>query len=98
MAERHAAARSASSRSKRQPSSADVSEKYRGHEIVIPADDPGRRVLIDGEPFRYGLSGGGRFYLSAYAYASDESLISVVRKFVDHRDESAARRAKGTAR
>ena len=32
-------------------------ETYKGHEIVIPRDDAGNRVLVDGEPIRFGRSG-----------------------------------------
>lgn len=72
-------------------------ETYRGHEIEIFSDDPGRRVVIDGEPFRYGQVG-DEFYLEAYAYDRSTSLVEVVRKFVDYRDKAnAARTARAAA-
>lgn len=67
-------------------------ETYRGHEIEIYTDDAGRRVVIDGAPFRYGRAG-DEFYLEAYAYDRSTSLAEVVRKFVDYRDKAVAARA-----
>ena len=67
-------------------------ETYRGHEIEIFPADAGRRVVIDGEPFRYGKAG-DEFYLQAYAYDRSTSLAEVVRKFIDYRDKAGAARA-----
>ena len=72
-------------------------ETHHGHEIEIFPDDPGRRVLIDGEPFRYGEAG-DEFYLEAYAYDRSASLAEVVRKFVDYRDKASANRAANANR
>jgi hypothetical protein len=72
-------------------------ETYKGHEIFIPRDDAGRRIVIDGEPLRYGRSG-DLFYLSAYAYDPAPTLVEVVRRYIDYRDAAATRRAKGAGR
>lgn len=37
---------------------------HKGHEIAIPSDDPGWRVLVDGEPIRH-RQVGDEFYLDA---------------------------------
>ena len=54
-------------------------------------------MLVDGVPYRYGRSG-KRYYLEAYAYTGDQSLIEVVRRFVGQRDAAASRRGKGLER
>lgn len=68
---------------------------YKGHEIVITSDDPGRRVLVDDEPIRYGRVG-DEFYLDVYAYNRDPSLLTVVRRYIDHIENAAARQAEGS--
>lgn len=72
---------------------AEERETYKGHDIVIRRDDPGRRVLVDGEPIRYGRAS-DEFYLDVYAYDRDPSLLAVVRRYIDHREAAAARQAK----
>lgn len=69
-----------------------VLETYDGHEIIIVPDDPGRRVLLDDEPLRYGRVG-DEFYLDAYAYDRDTSLLEVVKRYVDHRKQATSRLA-----
>jgi hypothetical protein len=86
-----------SGRKRRRAQPRDDREIYKGHEIVITRDDPARRVMVDGEPLHYGRIG-DRYYLNAYAYDTDTSLVEVVRRFVDYRDAAAARRAKGAER
>ncbi len=96
MAERQAGQRP--SRAKKGPTDPAVERHtYKGHEIVIPRDDPGSRVIIDGEPFRYANVADG-YYLDAYAYDRDESLRAVVERFIDHRESAEDRRAKGGAK
>jgi hypothetical protein len=75
---------------------AEERETYKGHDIVIPLDDPGRRVLVDGEPIQYGRAG-DEFYLDVYAYDRDPSLLVVVRRYIDYR-EAATRQAKDPGR
>jgi hypothetical protein len=67
-----------------------IREAYEGHEIVIARDDPGRRVLVDGEPIRYGRVG-DEFYLDVYAYDRDVSLLEVVKRYIDHRKQAVNR-------
>jgi hypothetical protein len=96
MTDKRAETRSSGSK-RRRVERQDDREIYKGHEVLIPRGDPGRRVLIDGEPVRYGQIG-DRYYLPAYAYDSDTSLVEVVRRFIDYRDAAAARRAKEAGR
>jgi hypothetical protein len=72
-------------------------ETYKGHDIVIPRDDPGHRVLVDGQPLRFGRAG-DKFYLDVYAYDPDPSLVAVVRRYIDYRDEAASRQTKEPGR
>jgi hypothetical protein len=76
--------------------SGDV-QKYNGHEIVIPRDDPGHRVMVDGNSIQYGRAG-DQFYLDIFAYDRDVTLIGVVRRYLDYRDAAAARASKASGR
>lgn len=93
MAEKRATARRSSRIRRGSRGLQDARQKYKGHEVVIHRDDPGHRVLIDGEPFRYGRTARG-FYLDVYAYDRSESLIDVVRRYLDYRD-AATQAGKG---
>jgi hypothetical protein len=68
--------------------------EHLGHRVMIPLDGPGRRVLIDDVPYRYGQAG-GTYYLDAYAYDPADTLEELVRRYVDARDGRAGRDAKG---
>ena len=96
MAEKRAVAKTGV-RSRRGATPTSERASYHGHEIHIPADDPGRRVVIDGVPIRYGQAADG-YYLSAYAYDRAPSLLEVVKRFVDYRDTAIERREKGDGR
>jgi hypothetical protein len=84
-------------RKDRHPEPGGDRETYHGHEIFIPRDDSGRRVVLDGEPLRYGESADG-FYLSVYAYDRDPSLLDVIKRYIDYRDAVAERRGRGGGR
>lgn len=79
----------------REPDPRAERHTYKGHEIVVTSDDPGRRVLVDDEPIRYGRVG-EEFYLEVYAYDRDPSLLAVVRRYIDHRDQAASRQEENT--
>jgi hypothetical protein len=96
MAEKRVTTRSGTGKGRRSEPAGER-ESHNGHEIFIPRDDPGRRVVIDGEPFRYGEAADG-YYLDAYAYDRDPSLVAVVKRYLDHRDAAAKREAKGGKR
>lgn len=68
--------------------------KHRGHEIFIPTDDRDLRVVIDGEPIRYGKVADG-YYLETFAYDRDPSLLEVIKRYLDHRDAAEERRKGG---
>lgn len=78
-------------------SEAEERETYKGHEIVVVTDDPGRRIMIDGESFRYGRAGDD-YYLDVYAYDRDRSLMGVAERYIDYRENAAARNAEHGAR
>lgn len=61
--------------------------EHRGHRVMIPFDDPGRRVLIDDVPYRYGRAG-GTYYLDAWAYDPADSLDELVRRYLDARQDA----------
>jgi hypothetical protein len=71
---------------------AEMRETYDGHEIVIARDDPACRVLVDGEPIRYGRIG-DQYYLEVYAYDRDASLVGVVKRYIDYRKQAVSRHA-----
>lgn len=96
MADRQAAQRR-SRANKRPTDPAGERHTYKSHEIVIPRDDPGSRVIIDGDPFRYSKVADG-YYLDAYAYDRDDALRAVIERFIDHREDAEDRRAKGGAK
>jgi hypothetical protein len=75
------------------PSHGGERETYKGHEIVVVRDDPGRRIVIDGESFGYDRAG-DEFYLDIYAYDRDRSLMAVAKRYIDFREEAAARQAE----
>jgi len=76
---------------------ADEHETYKGHDIVISGEDRAGRVVIDGEPIRYGRAG-DEFYLAVYAYDRGRSLLTVVRRYIDYREAAAERRANDEGR
>ena len=81
-------------RARRPAKPAGERTSYHGHEIYIPADDSGRRVVIDGVPIRYGETADG-YYLSVYAFDRDRPLLDVVKRYVDYRDAVLKRRETG---
>lgn len=74
-------------------SQGDERQTYKGHEIVVVRDDPGRRIVIDGESFGFGRARDD-YYLDVYAYDRDRSLVAVAKRYIDFREEAAARLAE----
>jgi hypothetical protein len=69
--------------------------EHHGHKIALLKSGDGEPVLlIDGERIRYGQDDGGLYYLSPYAYDRDESLLEVVRRYVEYRDRAAEIRSE----
>jgi hypothetical protein len=60
--------------------------EHDGHTIELVGDESAPELLIDGERARWGrFSGDGQFFLYAYAYDPDDSLVEVARRLVDYR-------------
>ena len=52
-----------------------------GHQVVIPREP--RMVLIDGQPYRYGIAG-DCYYLERNPRERAETLVGAVRRYLDY--------------
>jgi hypothetical protein len=68
-------------------------ESYKGHEILFPQDERGKRIYIDGRPVHYGLAG-DEYYLDVYAYDRAKSLEEVIKRYIDHLERTQGRKDK----
>jgi hypothetical protein len=59
-------------------------ETYKKHEILIRRDPRRTRLFIDGAPVGHGKAG-DQYYLDVYAYDRADSLLEVVRRYIDYR-------------
>ena len=69
-------------------------QTYKGHAVVIPDDERGKRISIDGRSVHYGVTDGGEYYLDVYAYDRAKSLDEVVKRYIDYLGRTAERRKK----
>lgn len=60
-------------------------ETYKNHEIVVRPKGKRTELLIDGVRTKFGQDAGGLFYLQPYAYDRAESLVEVVKRYLDYR-------------
>lgn len=72
---------------------AEKTIKYKQHRIVVPTKETAEgTVSIDNQSFKYGRDAAGKYYLSDYAYDRDESLVEVVKRYLDHQERRAKAR------
>ena len=84
--------RSKSTRRRTPEAGADDRRKtYKGHEVLIPADERRRRIYIDGRPVQYGLAG-DTYYLDVYAYDPAKSLDEVIERYLDYKERTERRK------
>jgi hypothetical protein len=67
-------------------------QTYKGHEVVIPDDERGKRISIDGRSVHYGVTDGGEYYLDVYAYDRAKSLDEVVKRYIDYLERTERRK------
>ncbi len=77
----------------RKKTGTDKRETYKGHEIILPADERKKKVFIDGRPVKWGKAG-DTYYLDVYAYDRGKTLDETIRRYVDSREKSARKSRK----
>jgi hypothetical protein len=69
-----------------------LNETYRGHKIITRKKGKRTELLIDGVRIKFGQDAAGLYYLQPYAYDRAESLLEVVKRYLDYRAKQEKRK------
>lgn len=71
-----------------------LDESYQGHQIVTRKTGQRTELLIDGERIKFGQDAAGLYYLQPYAYDRADSLLEVIRRYLDYRAKQEKRKSE----